>query len=55
VHSYQTAYWWGAGAFALGGVIAVLLFRRRGQGLSLSHVPAVVPTDARDEEPVLAH
>jgi EmrB/QacA subfamily drug resistance transporter len=59
VHSYATAYWWGAGAFALGGVLAALLFRRRSQGLSLSHahVPAAaaVPVDAAESEPVLAH
>lgn len=35
--SYAVAYWWGAGFFALGAVIAVLLFRRRGHGLSLAH------------------
>ncbi|WP_252437089.1 MFS transporter [Pseudonocardia humida] len=29
VHSYATAYWWGAGFFAVGGVLAALLFRRR--------------------------
>jgi hypothetical protein len=29
VHSYATAYWWGAGLFAFGGTLAVLLFRRR--------------------------
>ncbi|CAD5990266.1 MFS transporter [Agreia sp. COWG] len=36
VHSYATAYWWGAGFFAVGAIVAALLFRRRGQGLSLS-------------------
>ncbi|MBN9175769.1 MAG: MFS transporter [Microbacterium sp.] len=35
--SYATAYWWGAGFFAVGAVLSALLFRRRGQGLSLSH------------------
>ncbi|MDQ1555643.1 MAG: hypothetical protein QOI02_645, partial [Actinomycetota bacterium] len=40
VHSYATAYWWGAGFFAFGAVLAALLFRRRSQGLSLSHAPA---------------
>lgn len=49
VTSYATAYWWGAGFFAIGGIIAALLFRRRGHGLSLSnaHLPA-------DAEPVVA-
>jgi EmrB/QacA subfamily drug resistance transporter len=59
VHSYATAYWWGAGAFALGGVLAALLFRRRSQGLSLSHahVPAATtaPAGASEGEPVLVH
>lgn len=29
VHSYAVAYWWGAGFFATGAVLAALLFRRR--------------------------
>jgi EmrB/QacA subfamily drug resistance transporter len=37
IASYATAYWWGAGFFAVGAVVAALLFRRRSQGLSLSH------------------
>ena len=50
--SYATAYWWGAGFFAVGAVMSALLFRRRSQGLSLAnaHLPA-----ASDAEPVLAH
>ncbi|HEX4444903.1 MAG TPA: MFS transporter [Galbitalea sp.] len=56
VHSYAIAYTWGAGSFALGAVIAVFLFRRRGQGVSLSnaHAPVTgkVPTAP---EPVAAH
>ena len=32
---YSTAYWWGAAFFAAGAVMSALLFRRRGQGLSL--------------------
>jgi EmrB/QacA subfamily drug resistance transporter len=51
IHSYQTAYWWGASAFAIGAVVAALLFRRRSQGLSLSHTPVT----ATENEPVLAH
>jgi len=35
IHSYATAYAWGAGFFAAGAVMAALLFRRRGQGQSL--------------------
>jgi len=53
IHSYQTAYWWGASAFAIGAVMAALLFRRRSQGLSLSHTPVAQP--AADNEPALAH
>jgi EmrB/QacA subfamily drug resistance transporter len=53
IHSYQTAYWWGASAFAIGAVVAALLFRRRSQGLSLSHTPVAQP--AADNEPALAH
>ena len=51
--SYATAYWWGAAFFAFGAVMSALLFRRRGDGISLSHgeQPAV---DA-DAEPVIAH
>ena len=37
VTSYATAYWWGAGFFAVGGIIAALLFRRMGHGLSLAN------------------
>jgi EmrB/QacA subfamily drug resistance transporter len=47
VHSYATAYWWSAAFFAVGAVITALLFRRKSQGLNLSHAPS--------EEPVLAH
>ena len=50
VHSYQVAYLYGAGFFAIGAVMAALLFRRRGNGLSLSHAPVAAPV----EEPVLA-
>jgi len=49
ITSYNTAYWWGAGIFFTGAVIAALLFRRKGQGLSLHDT---VPENA---EPVLAH
>ena len=49
MNSYAVAYWWGAGFFAVGGLVAVLLFRRRGHGISLTSGHA----DA--EEPVIAH
>ncbi|RWZ49869.1 DHA2 family efflux MFS transporter permease subunit [Labedella phragmitis] len=49
IAGYSTAYWWGAGFFAVGAVLSALLFRRRGQGLSLSHSPA-----AQSTEPVAA-
>jgi len=50
VTSYATAYWWGAGFFAVGGIIAALLFRRKGQGLSLANAHL-----AAEAEPVIAH
>jgi EmrB/QacA subfamily drug resistance transporter len=51
IHSYAVAYWWGAGFFAFGAVLAALLFRRRGDGLSLATArPA--PSEAADEIPV---
>jgi len=49
IASYSTAYLWGAGFFAVGAVMSALLFRRKSQGLSLSH------TVAPAAEPVLAH
>ena len=36
IHSYSVAYWWGAGFFALGAVLAALLFRRKGDGISVA-------------------
>ncbi|NEM92552.1 MFS transporter [Galbitalea soli] len=53
VHSYATVYWVDASFFAFGAVLAAILFRRRGQGLSLSHTPAAAPAPADD--PVLVH
>jgi EmrB/QacA subfamily drug resistance transporter len=54
IHSYTTVYWWGAGFFAFGAILTALLFRRRGQGLSLSHaqMPARVNTTT---EPIPVH
>ncbi|WP_297372715.1 MFS transporter [Cryobacterium sp.] len=49
VTSYATAYWWGAGFFAVGAVNAALLFRRMGHGLSLSNAHLA------DADPVVAH
>jgi hypothetical protein len=49
IHSYATAYWWSAGFFAFGAVLAAFLFRRKGHGLS---VATPVSSDA---EPVLVH
>ncbi|MCS5734063.1 MFS transporter [Herbiconiux daphne] len=54
VQSYATAYWWGAGFFAFGAVLAALLFRRRGQGLSLSS-PHAAGAASDAPEPVIAH
>jgi EmrB/QacA subfamily drug resistance transporter len=48
IHSYATAYWWSAGFFAFGAVLAAFLFRRKGHGLS-------VATPSAAAEPVLAH
>jgi EmrB/QacA subfamily drug resistance transporter len=55
IHSYQTAYWWGAGAFAIGAVVAALLFRRRNQGLSLHNAPHTGRIPVPEAEPALAH
>jgi EmrB/QacA subfamily drug resistance transporter len=37
VQSYAVAYWWGAGFFFFGAIVAALLFRRIGHGISLAH------------------
>jgi len=57
VHSYATAYWWGAGFFAFGAVMSGLVFRRRGHGVSLSnpHGQTAVGTTANESEPVTVH
>lgn len=46
IHSYSIVYWWGAGFFAFGAVLTALLFRRRGQGQSLT-TPKTARTSAR--------
>lgn len=50
IHSYAVAYWWSAAFFAFGAVLAAVLFRRRGDGLSLAAPRDVVPEVARAEE-----
>ncbi|MFB2556676.1 MFS transporter [Herbiconiux liangxiaofengii] len=59
VHSYATAYWWGASFFTVGAVIAALLFRRRGQGVTVGVAHDAASTDVRaaavDDAPVLGH
>jgi hypothetical protein len=52
VHSYSTAYFYGAMFFAVGAVVSALLFRRRGQGIGLGQGAASADSAA---EPVLAH
>jgi EmrB/QacA subfamily drug resistance transporter len=52
VHSYSTAYFWGAGFFLVGAILSALLFRRRGHGVSLHNPEGTVPAAA---EPVVAH
>ncbi|TDW30176.1 MFS transporter [Cryobacterium psychrophilum] len=44
IQSYATAYWWGAGFFFVGAIIAALLFRRIGHGISLSNPHGNAPT-----------
>ncbi len=52
VHSYSVAYLWGALFFAVGGVIAALLFRRRGRVV----LPQASETSAAAApEPAIAH
>jgi len=46
LHSYATAYWWAAGFFAVGFVVALLLYRR---GRPLAHTPAA-PEETVPEE-----
>jgi EmrB/QacA subfamily drug resistance transporter len=54
VHGYATAYGLCAAFFAGGLVIAALLFRRRKQGIGLSHTAPIAAVQ-RDAEPVAAH
>ncbi|GAA2034750.1 MFS transporter [Agromyces tropicus] len=52
IHSYAVAYWWGAGFYLLGAVVAALLFRRRGDGLSLAQPRPRAQDHADEPEPV---
>ena len=53
VHSYATAYWWGAAFFAFGAVLTAFLYRRR----SATPAPVAAGPDAAADapEPVVAH
>jgi EmrB/QacA subfamily drug resistance transporter len=56
VHSYAVAYWWGAGFFAVGAVLAALVFSRRGHGVSLSNPHGVDTSRAGAEDvPAIVH
>ncbi|AUG29601.1 MFS transporter [Microbacterium hominis] len=52
IHSYATAYWWGAGAFGLGALISAVAFRRKGAAAAGD---AGAPAPDAASEPVLAH
>jgi len=51
VHSYSVAYRWDAGIFAVGAVLAALLFKRRAK----TQQPATDAAPAPDSEPVAVH
>ncbi|WP_239452006.1 MFS transporter [Frondihabitans sp. PAMC 28766] len=61
VHSYTTAYWYGAAFFAFGAILSALLFRRRGHGGSHTAAPGEIQhahsakTPVEPAEPVIAH
>jgi len=50
IHSYAVAYWWGAGLFAVGAVLAATLFRRRSDGPSIAAPREREPESARAAE-----
>jgi EmrB/QacA subfamily drug resistance transporter len=52
IHSYATAYWWGAGFFTVGAIMAALLFRRIGHGISLRNP---TPEKEPESQPVAVH
>jgi len=49
LHSYTTAFWWAAGMFAVGSVLAALLFRR-GAPVAGTPVAGTTKTEAREAE-----
>jgi EmrB/QacA subfamily drug resistance transporter len=55
VHSYALVYWVAAGVFGFGAVMSALLFRRRGQGLSLHNAHQQAPASVTEAEPELVH
>ena len=57
VHSYATAYWWGAAFFAFGAVLTAFLYRRRSATAPAAPAsPAGAADTAADApEPVVAH
>jgi EmrB/QacA subfamily drug resistance transporter len=50
VHGYSIAFGWSAAFFAFGMVLAALLFRRRGHGISLAHTAAEPIKERADTE-----
>ena len=44
VHGYTTAFWWSAAIFAVGAIVAAVLFERTG-----------LPSPQPEGQPVLAH
>ncbi|MFE2374440.1 DHA2 family efflux MFS transporter permease subunit [Streptomyces sp. NPDC059398] len=51
VHSYSTVYWWAAGLFALGFLIALFLYRK-GRPLGTAPAPATPQAAAAPEEAI---
>ncbi|MDH2444556.1 MFS transporter [Amnibacterium sp. CER49] len=51
VHGYGVAFWWCAGFFAFGAVLAGVVFRRRSQGLSLTSTPSTAGPVASTPRP----
>lgn len=55
VHSYATAYWWGAAFFAFGAVLTAFLYRRRSANAAAATPGAATADPADAPEPVVAH
>ena len=51
VQSFATAYWWGAGFFAIGAVLSAVVFRRKGDGLSVATARPPAERSATVPEP----